>query len=466
MADRPQASRTGQAVSITDFGAAADGTTVCNEAIQRAIDTAADAGGGVVHVPPGTFRTGTIHLRSRVALELAAGAVLKGSEDIADYPPHPAAPNPQGNVDLQQHHLVVADGVERAAIRGQGTLDGSGLAFWDPPDTCRFYVRKAARPSPMIEIRGATDFVLEGVTVYDSPGWTVHLRDAERVRVDGITLRNNLFGPNTDGLDITDSRDVTVSNSTLVCGDDAIVLKSLGGVNERIAVSNCLLQTNCSALKLGASESIGTIRQVTMTGCVIRESSRGISLYNLAGGTFEDIVFSAIVMDCHNDMPFVCPIHINLSRHPDPERDRGIGTVRNVRISDCLVRSDARILFTAEDGARLENIALDGIHMDYPAVEDRFEEARQAVGGQFSPFSPDARAARAVVVAENIRGLTVRDVTTAWPAGCEVPMHVLWARHVDGGLVDCPLATPSRPDVAYADVEASRLEVRPPLTTT
>ncbi len=448
--------------SIVDYGAVADGDELASPAVQKALDAAADAGGGTVDVPAGVFRCGTIHLRSGVMLRLQAGAVLKGSTDMADYPRHETQVNPQDNVDLQPHHFIVADGLDRAGICGEGVIDGSGPAFWDPPSACAFFTRRDQRPSPMLEIRNCRDFTLRGVTVFDSPGWTVHVNESQRVRVEGIEIRNNLLGPNTDGLDITDSSDVIVSGCNIVAGDDAIVLKSLGGVNERITVTGCVLQTNCSALKLGASESIGTIRQVAMSNCVIRESSRGISLYCLAGGTFEDVTFSNIVMDCHNDIPLVCPIHLNVSRHPTPESDRGIGVIRNVRISDVLCRSDARILLTAQDGGMLENIFLRGIHMDYPAVEDRFEQAREAHGaGQFSPFSPEARGARAVVVAENIRDLQVSDVTTSWPADCKVPMGVLWARNVQGGVVDCPLATPSG-DAPRVDVENSRLEVRPP----
>jgi polygalacturonase len=447
--------------SVSEFGAVGDGSTLNSQAIQKALDTAGEAGGGTVRIPAGVFRCGTIELRSNVLLELAGGAVLKGSEEMADYPAHTAGVNPQGNVDLQPHHFILADGVDNAGIVGPGTIDGSGPAFWDPPSACEFFTRKGSRPSPMIEIRGCRDFALRGVTVYDSPGWTVHVNDSQRVRVQGVNIRNNLLGPNTDGLDITDSRDVIVSDCNIVAGDDAIVLKSLGGVNERITVTNCILQTNCSALKLGASESIGTIRQVSMSNCVVRESSRGISLYNIAGGTFEDVSVSNIVIDCHVAMPLVCPIHLNLSQYPKDEHDRGIGVLRNVRISDVLCRSKSRILLTAQDGGMMENIFLRGIHMEYPTVENRFEQAREAHrAGQFSPFSPDARAARAVVVAENIRNLQVSDVSTHWPSDCEVPMGVLWARNVRGGLFDCPLATPSLDGVEAMDVAGSDLLIR------
>ena len=41
------------AVNVSDFGAVADGKTLCTEAIQKAIDRCAAAGGGTVRMPKG-----------------------------------------------------------------------------------------------------------------------------------------------------------------------------------------------------------------------------------------------------------------------------------------------------------------------------------------------------------------------------------------------------------------------------
>ena len=50
--------------NIADFGARNDGITLNTDAIQRAIDAAHKAGGGVVLVPRGRFLCGVIHLKS------------------------------------------------------------------------------------------------------------------------------------------------------------------------------------------------------------------------------------------------------------------------------------------------------------------------------------------------------------------------------------------------------------------
>ena len=74
------------AYNVRDYGAAADGKALATAAIQKAIDAAAVAGGGTVVFPPGTFRSGTIYLKSNVTLSVEAGATLLGSPDPRDYP--------------------------------------------------------------------------------------------------------------------------------------------------------------------------------------------------------------------------------------------------------------------------------------------------------------------------------------------------------------------------------------------
>jgi hypothetical protein len=99
--------------------------------------------------------------------------------------------------------------------------------------------------------------------------------------------------------------------------------------------------------------------------------------------------------------------------------------------------------------------------MEYPAVENRFEQARQAEGaGQFSPYAPDARGAAAVVAVYNVRNLVLQNITTEWPAKPDVDMNLVWARNVDGGLIDCPLGTPSTADTDKYDMERCGVIVR------
>ncbi|MBV9880233.1 MAG: hypothetical protein JO180_07030, partial [Gemmatirosa sp.] len=59
---------------VKRFGATGDGRTIDSDAINRAIDAAAAAGGGTVRLGPGTYASYSIRLRSHVALLIDRGA--------------------------------------------------------------------------------------------------------------------------------------------------------------------------------------------------------------------------------------------------------------------------------------------------------------------------------------------------------------------------------------------------------
>jgi len=81
-----QGVRRAPAQSVRDHGAIGDGRALDTRAIQAAVDAAA-AARGTVYFPPGTYRSGTVRLRSRVSVELAADATLVASADDADFDP-------------------------------------------------------------------------------------------------------------------------------------------------------------------------------------------------------------------------------------------------------------------------------------------------------------------------------------------------------------------------------------------
>jgi polygalacturonase len=62
--------------------------------------------------------------------------------------------------------------------------------------------------------------------------------------IDGIRIRNPNHGVNTDGMDITASRNVFVCNCDIETGDDAICLKSENPYGDLLPTKNITI-TNC-----------------------------------------------------------------------------------------------------------------------------------------------------------------------------------------------------------------------------
>jgi hypothetical protein len=428
-------------------------------ALQDAIDQAATRG-GVVEVGPGEYTVSTLHLRSGLTFRLLRGAVLKAHTDLADYPTLARG----HNKDRQPFHLLHAENLEGLTIEGDGVIDGQGMAFWDPPRADApggtfWYRAKSQRISPLIELRHCRDVVLRDFVIRDSPGWTVHPYGCDRLTIRGITIANHLYGPNTDGLDINGCRDVFISDCDLTCGDDAIIIKSTDDARscENIVVTNCILSSNCAVLGLGA-EVTHAIRNVTFSNCVSRQALRIIQIEMWEAGLIENITFSNISGQTMTEVPLERPIYLDIQQHGRP--DPALGTLRNVTISNFTATTRGRILLTAQDGAMIEDVTLRDVQLRYPQIEDASRTVPASRSSQMSNYNPHSRAINSVVVADNVRGLNLHNVSAAWPDQPAVGYHGLWCRNVQRGIVDCPHLRSSRPEVKTVVTHDSDLDLR------
>ncbi len=273
-------------ISILDYGAVGDGRTLNTRAFEEAIDAARQTRETVL-VPGGTFLTGTINLRG-VSLYLEAGAVIKGSPDLKDYPWQDYVHNELGRlraliVDLHHDHV---------AVTGSGTIDLNGLSFFDiskmnVPDMkaeptpaqvaeCTYFIPEE-RPSQCIFFHDCRDVRLEGITVINAPCWTITCSHCENVHLMDLTIDTDLNTPNDDGIHISACRGVIISGCHISSGDDCIALSCITDWEapcEDVVVTNCVLHSCSKAIVIGYMFSI--VRNVLITNCIIKESNRGL----------------------------------------------------------------------------------------------------------------------------------------------------------------------------------------------
>lgn len=283
-------------LDIRDFGAKAG--EISTVAIQKALDAAEAAGGGVVVVPSGKWTTGTIWLRSRVELRLENGAVLKGSTRSEDYNRNDAFPENfwSDAEEWSGGHLLLGYKVEDVAITGEGTIDGSGLDFFGECDEDSRFPhykyglrlhpkdRQWFRPGPMVAFFLSKNIRVSGVRICNAPAWTTHFRCCDGLVIRGVTIRNDRTIANTDGFSIDCTRNVEVSGCTVSTGDDTFAIRASCKLHaaehpcENIRISDCDLASCAMGARIGIGT--GTIRNVTMERCVVRESSSGVFFYS------------------------------------------------------------------------------------------------------------------------------------------------------------------------------------------
>ncbi|HPA45086.1 MAG TPA: glycoside hydrolase family 28 protein [bacterium] len=310
-------------ISVRDLGAVGDGVALDTQAIQKAIDSMADAGGGRVLFPAGSYLSGTIYLRSHVTLELREGAVLLGSPRLEDYPVNFCKYRSYSDRYCVRA-LIWGEDLEEIAIVGRGMIDGQGGKFFKVqasdeeletlkkamPDTARYVPHSAYVNRPYgIRLIGCQNVLVEGITLQNSPMWMQQYLHCNHVTLRDLRIVNHC-NSNNDMIDIDSSRNVVVTGCYGDTDDDALTLKSTGpDPTENVTISNCILRSHVNAIKMG-TESLGGFRNITISNCTILSSAvdrnhmagnvpgyAGIALETVDGGPLERIAISNITMN-------------------------------------------------------------------------------------------------------------------------------------------------------------------------
>jgi hypothetical protein len=394
---------------ITDYGAVGDSTTLNTTFIQQAIDACAMRGGGKVIVPPGKFITGTIRLHSNINYHFENGAMLIGSHSIDHY----NKPEGESNImliSLQQKPAVrealrvLIDGssVQNVSFTGQGIIDGNGKSFWDKD------FKPLERPEPWINFRNAKNISIRDITFQNAPSHVLRFADSERITIDGIKIVNHPQSPNTDGIDIVDTKIVSINNCYISTGDDAICLKSDDDSVENVVVTNCVIESDDAAIKFGTG-SRTAIRYTTFSNNVIRKSRYGISLFMLEGGVFEHNLFSHMIMSGGSRHAHEYPIFIDVDKKRATDT---YGLISDNTFSDLKVITSGKMLITGRPEVPIRDLYLHGITF-YVTNEVDFSEAKKPRGNKNFPkleTSLDRSPVPAHITLGYIDGLSMKNV--------------------------------------------------------
>ncbi|MBV6645586.1 MAG: right-handed parallel beta-helix repeat-containing protein [Cyclobacteriaceae bacterium] len=376
--------------NVQDYGAIGDGKAIDTEYIQKTIDACADNGGGTVLFVPGTYLSGTVNLKKNVSIHLAAGSVLMGSPNIEDY-------------SGKKKALINALEVSGLEIVGKGTINGNGYAFWNEDWTYK------ERPSPLILFTKSKNVTFRDIKIIDSPSHTIRMQQCSDFKFDGLTIINPLKSANTDGIDIVDSRNVTISNCFMSSGDDLICLKSQKDTVENVVVTNCILESDDAAIKFGTGSAVAT-RYNTFDNIVIRNTRYGISLFMLMGGIFEHNRFSNIIIETGGRHQHQYPIFIDIDRRL-PEYD--LGQVRHNTFANIDIVTSGKLLISGNPDKSIEDITLRDVHLIIKDEAD-FSKAKKPRGNKFFPKlegSPDLSRKPAHIVIGHVDEITLDNVT-------------------------------------------------------
>lgn len=334
-------------LSITKFGAVADGLTLNTSAITKAIDECSRKGGGVVLIPTGLWLTGPIALKNNVNLHLTRGALLQFTDKRDAYPL--VSTTWEGEEAVRNQAPVSGTDLENIAITGEGILDGAGDAWrmvkkskmtddqwkklvasggvlndkkdvWYPSaqslkgasgvakagQPMSYYqdIKDFLRPN-MLSLTRCKRILLEGVTFQNSPAWCLHPLLCEDITLRKVTAKNPWYAQNGDGLDLESCRNGLIEDCTFDVGDDGICIKSgrdeqgrkRGVPTENVIVRGCRVYHAHGGFVIG-SEMSGGVRNLYVSNCTFMGTDVGLRFKTARGrgGIVENIFVDGIDM--------------------------------------------------------------------------------------------------------------------------------------------------------------------------
>jgi polygalacturonase len=297
-----QSTRGAKLVDVRDFGAKGDGKTLDTGPIQNALDECGKAGGGVVRIPPGVYLSKPISLWSKTTLLLEGGATLQATREQTDFMKSPGDWLKAKLGDFVP--LISGKDLTDIAITGKGTIDGAGEVWWAAAEEARRKQSGFTLPRPrLIVLTRCKNVQITGVTLQNSPTFHFVPTDCEDVLVDGVTILAPDHSANTDAIDPSISRRVTIANCLIDVGDDNIAIKSgkkMAGREfacEDIIVTNCVFKRG-HGMSIG-SETPGGVRNVTVRDCTFEGTENGIRIKSPRGkgGTIENLICENITMN-------------------------------------------------------------------------------------------------------------------------------------------------------------------------
>ncbi len=354
--------------NVRDFGARGNGTAVDSPAFDRAISAASPVG-GIVVVPSGTYLSRTIHLKSNMTLRLDAGATIVAAGSGLDRP----EPNPFSRFqDFGHSHftnaLLYGDRIDHLTITGSGTIDGVGLVTGDDPG--------AGVGDKTLSLTRCSNLVVRGVTFRRGGHFAAILNGCHDVLFDGVNVQT---GNDRDGLNIINTWNVEVTNSTVVSSDDAVVFKSDFALGQTFPSTNIWVHDSRigsmenNALQFG-SETCGDFRdarfeRVTVTGA----GKAGLGIVSMDGATIENVSYRDITLT-----RTTIPVFLKIGSRGRCPGKPPAGHIRNIAFSNVTgtnlrtprdVAGDdeySSTLTGAPGGPRVENVTFTGVKLTVP----------------------------------------------------------------------------------------------------
>lgn len=314
--------------NVEEFGAIADGKTLCTKAVQKAVDYCHTQGGGIVRFDRGRYVLSTIYLKSNVHIEISENVEILGSLNFYDYASQEKIDYPiyqDASHTYFDLSMFVGRDCENISITGKGKIDMRSV--WDEDGVRGKEI--VHRGPKCIALKECQNVEISGIEIVNVTDLAVYFAGCQNVDVHGLKMRVYI-----DGVSPDNSKNVRIYECDIEAGDDAIVFKSSYTLNrldicKDIKVWNCRLKSRCNAIKFG-TETNGGFEDIHIENIKIKETRiTGISIESVDGAVIDGITIKNVTMQNVN-----APLFIHLGKRMRGPEGREIGRIRNITLEN------------------------------------------------------------------------------------------------------------------------------------
>ncbi|QMV17363.1 glycoside hydrolase [Granulicella sp. 5B5] len=328
------------------------------------------------------FLSGPIELRTGVTLLVDKGVTLYGSRDPKVYEKSPGSCGVVNDEKAGCRTLIVADHADDAGIMGDGVIDGRGGAkllvdgkdssktWWDLAEDARGHNGQKDRRQQvprLIEMNASNNFTIYRITLKNSANFHVVYHHGDGFTVWGLKIDTPRKARNTDGVDPSASKNITITHSYIRDGDDNIAIKGGDGPVTNMTVSHNHFYWG-HGMSIGSETNAG-VSAIRVTDLSLDGDDDAIRIKSnpSRGGLVHDVVYDDVCIR-NSKAPVFLDTNYNYpgkatNLFPVYEEI----TLRNVRIA-----GGGRFQLNGYDHTHRIGVRFDGVELEDPPGDYKF----------------------------------------------------------------------------------------------
>ncbi|KAI7985938.1 putative polygalacturonase [Camellia lanceoleosa] len=238
--------------------------------------------------------------------------------------------------------------VNGLGVSGLGKIDGRGQGWWDI--SCKRHPQSpgCGKLAPtVLSFIECNQFSISNILIVNSPQTHILVTGCNNVMIDSLSIKSPETSPNTDGIHISHSTGVFVSNTDIGSGDDCV---SIGDYTSHIDITdvNCGPGHGVSIGSLGRSGNEVRVENINVNRVNFNKTSNGVRIK-----TWQDLLTTFLVL---------CTASLGLGSDMCQEDGSDVFNVLDYEVVGDGIRDDSTVAFlaawTAACGAVLDTSTL------------------------------------------------------------------------------------------------------------